>query len=935
MGPLLPGFGFLKPLAEARLIKEGVPFSMADGKPESTERERKSFWRWRRREAAVPQPTGLSSLADPVTSMAPRFNIPVRWFGRRFFEHFNLSAASVHKLRELEQRGAVIYVMRYSSRLDYLLFNTIFLREGLRLSSFANGIRFFAYRSLWQGLRIRLRRKRGRSRAVEHGEDQSFVRRLTKEGSSFFLFLRTQRLQTFWRGLFKLRHRQDEFDLLQEVVREGWSGSTEIFIVPLSLFWRKGPRSPNRFLNLDYGSLSRPSDLAKILSFLVTYRSLSVKMGDAVDLNKFVDSHRDEGQSRVARRIRRSLLIYLRREEKVVAGPTLKSAHRTLQLILGDPGVKRAMAERAEQRRHSPERSIREAEKIYREIAARMNSTLLAILAFTVGLVLKRLFSSIETEGLERVAETAKEHPIVLVPTHRSYFDFLIISYLFYDRYLVPPHIAARENMAFGPFGLIFRMAGAFYLRRSFSDPLYKEVFRAYVAYLVREGFTQEFFIEGGRSRTGQTLKPRLGMLTWDVDAFLESPRKDLFFVPIAITYERLVEERGIVSELEGEKRSQESTIGLIRARKYLKHRFGSVHVNFGQPLSLAEALGDRRGVFERHVRSSLRPGDDAFRPIGGDGSFEKVAEDKRIFVRDLANRLVEKINWSVTVNATSVAATALLGTEKMGLRRSDLVRRMQQFCALFQQQGTRMTPAVIADLDGFEDSISFLLRGDAVRSADDSRGEIIYCDERQRRALCLYRNAIVHYLATPSILARSLLASGERSTLVRDLQFWNSLLYREFFVARPKSVEDICDLYLTYFQSAGWLSDTNAGFEPTEEGRDFLGCLAAQTGGVIECYGAVIRALEEAGGRLGRDQLFEASRMIHLNNLRMGVASYPEAANDATLGNALDLLIERQILETVDPGPDRARPDLLAPGERWSQLADLGDLLAKASADG
>ena len=196
--------------------------------------------------------------------------------------------------------------------------------------------------------------------------------------------------------------------------------------------------------------------------------------------------------------------------------------------------------------------------------------------------------------GLEKVTEYAKRNPIVLVPSHRSYFDFIILSsMLFYDRHLLPPHIAARENMAFGPFGFIWRKAGAFFLRRSFDDPLYKSVFRTYVAYLIKEGFTQEFFIEGGRSRTGKTLAPRLGILSWNVEAFLASGRQDLYFVPIALTYERLVEEGAMVGELEGGAKTEESMLGLVRARRFLRLRFGSVFVNFGEPISLGD--GPRR----------------------------------------------------------------------------------------------------------------------------------------------------------------------------------------------------------------------------------------------------------------------------------------------------------------------------------------------------
>ena len=172
------------------------------------------------------------------------------------------------------------------------------------------------------------------------------------------------------------------------------------------------------------------------------------------------------------------------------------------------------------------------------------------------------MFVSIELIGIEKIADYAKRNPLVLAPSHRSYCDFMILSTAFYANHLVPPHIAARDNMSFGPFGALWRRGGAFFLRRSFEDPLYRVVFRNYVTYLIKQGYTQEFFIEGGRSRTGKTLAPRLGMLAWNVDAFLQTARHDLFFVPIAITYEYLVEERSIVGEREGEKKEERERDG-------------------------------------------------------------------------------------------------------------------------------------------------------------------------------------------------------------------------------------------------------------------------------------------------------------------------------------------------------------------------------------
>jgi glycerol-3-phosphate O-acyltransferase len=844
--------------------------------------------------------------------MGRRFNLFFRWFAWRFFRHFDLDPATVARLRELESRGSVIYVMRYSSRLDYFLFNTLFLREGLRLSSFANGLHFYYYRPLWEALRIALFRPRGRSRAVARSEDHEYVRRLALEGRSFFLFVRTARVRA-WLKRRRARRRHDELDLLEEAVRAVWSTDRPVYVVPLAIFWRKGPRSERRFLNLSYGGLTRPSDVAKVTSFLLTYRSLSVKIAEPIDLQHFIAQHRSEGVGRVARKVRRSILIYLYREEKVVEGPSLRARSRVLEAVLADPNVQSAIRERARSRRRSRERVRREAEKMFHEIAANMNSTFLAVLGVLVGWIFRRMFSSIEVTGLGKVADHAREHPLLLVPNHRSYFDFLLISWLFYGNYLVPPHIAAGINMAFGPFGLIFRRAGAFFLRRTFDDDLYKEVFRSYVSYLVREGFTQEFFIEGGRSRTGKMLTPRLGMVAWNVEAFLDGHRRDLFFVPIAITYERLVEESSMVGELEGAAKEKESMVGLVRARKYLQRRFGSVHVAFGEPISLAEALGERRAY------------------LATEGGAE-VAAEKRRFIEELGRRIVERINWTAVANATSVAACVLLGFSHRGLLRGDLTRRMQQVVDLLRIQGVRLTSALAADQGGFEDSIAFLLQNNLIRSVEDHRGEILYFEESRRRALDIYRNSIVHYLATPSFLARALLRGGTREELREDLAAWQELLDQEFFFP-TEALGASFDELLGHFEQAGWVEVEGERRRATEKGRAFLTFLAEQTRAVIEAYQVGCSALLGAPEEFTLKE-FRKLAAEHFERAQiLGEASRSEAINDTTFTNLLDLLVRRDILRREERRKGKTREVAFVRGEKAADLDGLREWLAAAPA--
>jgi glycerol-3-phosphate O-acyltransferase len=840
---------------------------------------------------------------DLLSAMTERFNLPFRWFARRYFRHFGLDERTVAQLRELEARGSVIYVMRYSSRLDYFLFNTLFRREGLRLSSFANGIRFWYYRPLFEAFRCWWRGRR------EGRETGAWVRELATAPASFFLFLRTARA-----GL-RRRHAaleaRAELDLLEEVVSAVWDAQQPVHVVPLALFWRKGPRVQRRFLNLFYGAPTRPSDLAKIIAFFTTYRDLAVKVGEPIDLAAFISARRNQGEHVVARTVRRSILTFLWREEKVVEGPTLRPLHKVEQIVVGDPHVQEAIRARVAEKRVSPARARSDAEKMLREIAANMNSTFLALLNAVVGSVVKRLFAGVELSGLDKVAEYAKRHPIVLVPSHRSYFDFLIVSILFYNNYLIPPHIAARENMGFGPFGFLWRRAGAFFLRRSFDDPLYKEVFRSYVAYLVTEGMTQEFFIEGGRSRTGKTLTPRLGILSWEVEAFLGTARRDLFFVPVAITYERLVEESAMVDELEGREKKDESMLGLVRARKFLQRRFGTVFVNFGEPISLAAALGARRAQ------------------LAADRGPEATAE-KRALVGHLGNRIVERINWAVVPNATSVAASALLGERRRGLFRADLVARMQEIVDLLRLQDVKLTPALERDEGRFDESVASMLRMDLIKSSQDPRGEILYFEESKRRALDFYRNSIVQFLAAPSFLARQLLAPSAAEEVRRELAEWLDLFYHEFFAPRGEVLAAHVDAFLDHFERFGWVERKEGTPRATEKGLPVFRFLAEQTRGYVEAYYATCAAVADALGGGEAVSLKDLTRTAGEQFARsslLGEVGRPEASNAVTFQNAVELLVRRRVLARAGEAAEFSR------GEAFDDLPALRERLATALA--
>jgi len=577
--------------------------------------------------------------------------------------------------------------------------------------------------------------------------------------------------------------------------------------------------------------------------------------------------------------------------------------------VIGTPEVEAQILAEAETRNISVDRARANAGKNFREIAANMNSTFLALLNLVVVGITRRLFQSIELVGIEKIAEYAKRHPVVLAPSHRSYFDFLILSTAFYANHLVPPHIAARENMAFGPMGFLFRRVGAFFLRRSFDDPLYKAVFRSYASYLIREGFTQEFFIEGGRSRTGKMMPPKLGLLNWNVDAFLSSARRDLFFVPIAITYERLVEEGAMVDELEGAAKSEESMMRLVKARKFLERRFGTVHVSFGEPISLADALGDRR---ER---------------LAGDDSPERQ-EGRREFIQTLGNRIVERINWAVIPNATAVASCAMLGARARGLFRSELALRMQQLVDLLQLQGVRVTPALRQDASEFTDSIASMLSAGLLRATDDARGQVLFYEDSARRALDIYRNSIVHFLAAPSFLARRLLAGPSRGDLRVELGDWLDVFYAEFFVPRGEVLAAHCDAFLDHFERLGWMERRDGELRATEKGTAHLAFLAEQTRGVVEVYYATFASVSGLEEDIGRKALLKLATDQFKRADLLGEVERPESVNDTTIGNAIALLVDRDVLALGEEKGKKGEVSYVQ-GPSFGDLVSLRERLA------
>ncbi|KOX76514.1 Dihydroxyacetone phosphate acyltransferase [Melipona quadrifasciata] len=276
------------------------------------------------------------------------------------------------------------------------------------------------------------------------------------------------------------------------------------------------------------------------------------------------------------------------------------SRNEMIQAVLNNEKVKLAITSLAAMRQMDVKKVIKEAYDIINEMASKANLLTVRFIGLIITKVLKRIFVSIYINE-KAIYKMKKEMQIsqiqyVYAPSHRSYLDFVVLSYVLFSYDMALPNIASGMDFYhMYVIGELFRKSGSFYMRRSFSnDPLYKIIFNAYVMSLVKHSDRAiEFFIEGTRSRSLKSIVPKFGLLSTILESLLEGNVPDIYFIPISINYERPPEELLFAYELLGVPKPKESTVGLLQSLSILQksYAYGSIVFNIGEPISACQFL--------------------------------------------------------------------------------------------------------------------------------------------------------------------------------------------------------------------------------------------------------------------------------------------------------------------------------------------------------
>ncbi|HEY4583547.1 MAG TPA: glycerol-3-phosphate 1-O-acyltransferase PlsB, partial [Lysobacter sp.] len=372
--------------------------------------------------------------------------------------------------------------------------------------------------------------------------------------------------------------------------------------------------------------------------------------------------------------------------------------------------------------------------------------------------VWNRIYRGVLVHHLDRVKEDAPGHEVIYVPCHRSHMDYLLISYLLYTRGIVPPHIAAGVNLNLPVVGTLLRKGGAFFLRRSIrGSALYSAVFSEYLAQLVAGGYSIEYFIEGGRSRTGRLLQPKGGMIAMTLRAYLRAPTRPVLFQPVYIGYEKLMEGRSYLDELSGKPKEKESIWQLLMGiPKVLSSNYGQVVVNFGEPIRLADVLAEQAPDWDG-------------RPLPEDEKPSWMATT----VDTLAERIQVNINRAADVNPINLLALAMLSTPKHAMSEADLLEQIALSKKLLAQlpysDRVTVTPHAPEEIIAHGEEIGVLLR------VKHPLGDVLEVDDEKAVLLSYFRNNVLH-LFTAAAWVACCFQHNRRMTLSSVLRLGRSV---------------------------------------------------------------------------------------------------------------------------------------------------------------
>ena len=808
---------------------------------------------------------------------------------KTFLSRVSIADEYVEAIKKLSTEGVVVYALNQRSELNSLIIYELFKRKGLPDPVFCHGMNM----SFWQPL-PKMMKFLWSSFLRLFGKEQKawldklvYLEKIVNEKKSVVIHL----------GESEFIENRSAESAIVSLINVQKKVDFPIFIVPVLVsYGRRREKEDESLINILFGQTEHTGSLRRLITFIRYSSNAFVIPAEPVKLSEYLNKSNGISAEAIVHELRGELIDRIEKEKNTVVGPALKSREELIGMVLSDESVRKFIIDYAAREKKDKAVVVKEARRYLYEIAADYSETFIGIWRILLTWLWNNIYDglSVDLEGIAKIRNISKKMPFVIIPCHRSHIDYLLIHYIFYFNNIQLPFIAAGSNLSFFPMGYMFRKSGAFFLRRSFrGNKIYSEVFSKYLAILLKEGLPLEFFIEGGRSRTGKMVMPKYGLLSMVIQAYQEKYCENFAAIPVYIGYDRVIEEKSYLKELSGATKTPENTAEIIKTSKILRKRFGRVYVNIGEPI-----------VMKSYLEAQEKPID------------QMTIDERQSLYRKIGYEIVLEINNVSVVTLFSLVAAVILSHDRRGISYSDLLNILNEFYEYLSMKKVRiaetfanMEKAIAEALNMFVQS-GFISKIEAEEDEDEEMQEVVYSlKEEKRLNLEYYKNNILHFFVPLCFVATPMIKSSEDMTslarIMGDYKFLKKLLWNEFiFDERKDDVDEVNDVLAYLYDRKMITSVEREGqvwIEIKGRGSKKLKPFADLIHNYLESYWIVMRScLYLKKNPLTKKDWLKKIRTLGDRMYRKGEILRPEALSQSNYLNVITFLQDAELITEI-----------------------------------
>ena len=815
-------------------------------------------------------------------------------FFKLLFSGIDIKKDQISVLHNIPEDAVVVYASKYRSYFEYLFYHTRYRQNGVNPPEIGFDYEILTLQPVSRIFRMIFAHLDYlcQNFVLPDPYHSGYIREELTDGRAGFLSLVEKK--GFYRRFVKA-----DTDPLQYLIEMQQSLDRPVYIIPHLMFFSTKPhRSVPRMKDILFGTEENPGRLRRLVILLNNPGKVFVEISEPLDIRQFLEleENRELKIEKQALVLRRRLLIQMNRHRQSVTGPVLKPPEELKENILTNDRLRNFTEHYSKSRNIPLWKAHKDADAYIDEIAAKYSPSMVKLYSTIIRWLTNVMFEGItvNTEVLNRAKSMSQKSPLIFVPCHKSHIDYLVISHILYQNNMPCPHVAAGKNLSFWPAGPLLRGGGAFFIRRTFRGAvLYSKIFSEYVHNLLEEGFNVEFFIEGGRSRTGKLLRPQLGLLSILLGAYKEGACEDMIFVPVYIGYDRVPEESSYLHEIGGGEKKPESLGQVLKARKLLRKRYGRIYIQFHEPLSFNEL--------------SSQNGDQGFR--------EMTSKEQNRLCRNLGYRIVNAIDRMTVITPHAVVASAVLNCSKQRFSFDHLMSDIEIYMNyLFSQKVTLADTLLIDYIHAVEYVFDVYVQRKFIERISKNKksapsDEHYRVNVSKRPLLEYYKNNGISFFIPAAFTALAILEKDAFQFSISDLQasyaFLQEFFINEFSYDADRTPEHFLRKNIRVFVNEAilmphpTLSDTynltSAGFRKLKLFSSFLKTYFESYRIVLNFFMRYPKNFIDAKDRLNKIQSM-GNRMF-----KRGEIERPEALSKINYKNAIDFFTSHRVRGSED----------------------------------